>query len=403
MASAEIPLTKGPVLDQTVPERTDRFKHKVQKLYERLDGMQESMHSSAHGKRGISLPTMASRSICGWEYLELVQNCRQIPPRRAELRESCGSWPAFAMDPDIRGIFLLGHDFGDLLRPVGNVCPLYRSVPQGLDLLGIAVRDLDTLFKHRQFWHNPEQLTSSGWQWHRPGLLFEICVERNGTICECRRVQEFLAPGAKVGGWFETTQPAPLEPLEQMGGLIFGDPKRILDKIHRKNDVRTYPPAIDAAAIEFAQLVSDQLVCGPLTLSKGSSPDEANSFAEDVVSDSMQIEPNPASIPDATSIDEPALHTSLPKASVSELSSHANNLLLESGYDLQIESTLTDAHTLPGSSSSPLSDGASDRYIDQWASQSEHAKESCLEGFQQSLANSRLVLRRKRGHETLRT
>lgn len=401
-ARAEIPLMKGPVLDQTVPQRIDRFKHQVQKLYERLDGMQESMHSVAHHKRGLSLPTKASRSICGWEYLELVLNYRQIAARRRDLRESCGSWPAFAMDRDIRGIFLLGHDFGDLLRPLGTVCPLYTSVPQGLDLLGIAVRDLETLFKQRESWCDPEQLTSSGWHWHRPGLLFESCVRRNGTICQCRRVQEFLAPGAKVGRWFDTTQPTPLGRLEPMGGLIFGEPKRSLDKIHREYDVKTYSPAICVAAINSAQLVSGQLPSEPLSSPKSSSLDETDSATGHTVSDARFICPSAPSIPEATSIDELAAHASLVTPSASDLLSKMDHSSMESGYRLQVESALEDELTSSGTPSSVPSEGASYKYSDQQASQSDYAKESCLDEPQKSSADPRLGLKHKKGHETLR-
>lgn len=236
MSQAQTPLIRGPVLNRPVPEGTIYFKDKVQELYGRLDKMQ------AHGseKSFPSLPTETSRTICGWEYLELVANAKQMNAKQVELSQTCGSWPAFAIDPDIRGIFLFGHGFGDILCPVGDVCPLYRSLPEGLDLLGVTVADLATLLKHRGFWDDPGRVTSSGWVWHRPSLLFEPCNSQDEIKCQCDRIQAFRPPFPAKTLWLGKPKVTPPNVLEPGGAVIFGAYKRTFDKIYRKHEISAY-------------------------------------------------------------------------------------------------------------------------------------------------------------------
>lgn len=216
MSRANIVLRKGPMMNRTATEGTVTFKNKVQELYERLDRMQ----ADAPDKPILRLPTEASRTLVGWEYLELVKRAKLMSAKKTVLQGTCGQWPSFAMDPDIRGIFLFGHDFGDLLRPVGDVCPLYKSIPEGLDFLGLMVEDLKTLCKDRGSWPDPEQITSSGWVLHRSGLLFDSCVDSS----RCNRVQTFLNPFSTKLPWFSNIPSVPLGSLEPKGAIIIGQP-----------------------------------------------------------------------------------------------------------------------------------------------------------------------------------
>lgn len=239
MSQAQTPLIRGPVLNRPVPEGTVYFKDKVQELYGRLDKMQ----ADESEKSFPSLPTETSRTICGWEYLELVANVKQMNAKQVELSQTCGSWPAFAMDPDIRGIFLFGQGFGDILCPVGDVCPLYRSLPEGLDLLGVTVADLATLLKHRGFWDDPGRVTSSGWAWHRPSLLFEPCNSQDETKCQCDRIQALRPPFPAKSLRLGKARVTPPDFLEPGGAVIFGGYKRTFDKIYRKHEISAYAQA----------------------------------------------------------------------------------------------------------------------------------------------------------------
>ena len=225
MKNALVPLMKGPLLSQTAAEGTLYFKDKVQELYERLEGM----HADAPSSPFLVFLNEASRSVRGWEYLEFVKNSRMMNSKLVVFQETCGSWPSLAIDPDVRGIFLIGEGFGDILRPVGDVCPLYRSVPKGLDYLALTVRDLMAWSSERETWDGQERLTSSGWAWHKPDLLFEPCNGQSfagdASHCSCKRVQAFLGPPGNRSPWFGRTRPVPPGSLKPKGAVIFGQPK----------------------------------------------------------------------------------------------------------------------------------------------------------------------------------
>jgi hypothetical protein len=225
MANALVPLMKGPLLNHTAAEGTLYFKDKVQELYERLEGM----HADAPSSPFLSFLNEASRSVRGWEYLEFVKNSRTMNSKLVVFRETCGSWPSLATDPEVRGIFLVGEGFGDILRPVGGVCPLYQSVPKGLDYLALTVTDLLALSSDREAWDGQERLTSSGWAWHKPDLLFEPCngqyFAKEVSHCSCKRVQEFLGPSGNRSSWFGRTRHVTPGSLEPKGAVIFGQPR----------------------------------------------------------------------------------------------------------------------------------------------------------------------------------
>lgn len=166
-----------------------------------------------------------SRYIYGWEYLDFIRDTVNMDLKQICLQRTCGSWPRFTRDPDVKGIFLLGNSFGSLLKPVGSHCPGYECIPEGRDYLGLPVNILSALYSQRGFTGQQQRLTKEI-TWHRPNLLFEPCgshgLAANGGRCECDRIQNFRFLGSK------TFDPELIPPgtLVADGAVIFGESDR---------------------------------------------------------------------------------------------------------------------------------------------------------------------------------
>jgi hypothetical protein len=233
ISRAHIPLRKGIVMSQSRAGGTLYFKDKVLEYFERLDRMQA--HASDQPPPSVSVEV--STYIHGWEYLEFVKSPRQMNVKQVKLLNSSGSWPLFAKDPNVNGIFMIGQGFGELLRPTKDTCPLYRSIPKGRDFLGVEVSFLAAMYEESGSSRDQERLTSTGWAWHRPSLLFEPCPSQcsseTGDTCHCDRIQDFLAPSTTGFSRLWKARLRPPGQLESKGAAIFGLPRVKNSKLSR--------------------------------------------------------------------------------------------------------------------------------------------------------------------------
>lgn len=323
ISKAHIPLKKGILLSQTGADGTLYFKDKVLEFYERLDRMQSHVCSQPP----MTVSVDFSRNIHGWEYLELIKSPRQMHAKQVKLRNNCGSWPSFAKDPNINGIFMIGHGFGDLLRPVKDVCPLYQSIPEGLDYLGVAVSSLAAMYEEHGSSDDQGQLTSSGWAWHCPGLLFEPCNNRclpgNMNIYQCDRVQDFLAPSSTgiTNLWKPKLRPP--GPLKLDGAAIFGLPRVKNARISRSSNgdgaAREFQPTISASSrlvTSLETLSSTSTSCFSTTSDFLDLDDRSSTVVQFTPASSILSDPDagwPDSVISQSTMSSSTLVTSMPK------------------------------------------------------------------------------------------
>jgi hypothetical protein len=164
--------------------------------------------------------------------------------------EGAEGWTQYARQ--IKAIVLLGHGFGEIIRPSSLLevapCCDWSSVPAGQDLFAASLKTLREIAEGypTEF---PNQLTSEI-RWHQPNNLFEpFCLQSNTkrsrpkTRQSCQRIQEmFQGPLRTVGLVKHPTPNACFDVQHEMTSrlgpaVIFGRPKKVMPNfVHRMLD-----------------------------------------------------------------------------------------------------------------------------------------------------------------------
>ncbi|KAI1127754.1 hypothetical protein F5Y10DRAFT_265772 [Nemania abortiva] len=186
-----------------------RFKKEVKRLYEILDRLWENDYDRKSKSLQLGLPSKTS--VSGWEYMEVVRNCKRLSPRMIDLRNTCGRWNDYAKD--IRALVLFGANFGDVLKPAcsDTVCSNFSSLPSDGCYLAVRVDVLEDLFNQQGSLKDQAKLTPSGYTLDASKRFYGPCNNvrhQNGGPCTSRhvlRVVKRSVPGAiliplKLGG-----------------------------------------------------------------------------------------------------------------------------------------------------------------------------------------------------------
>ncbi|KAK7598481.1 hypothetical protein V3481_000107 [Fusarium oxysporum f. sp. vasinfectum] len=190
------------------------FKHEFKSLHATIDGLwaQDYVNQKSHA---MKLSLSLNPSISGWEYMDLVEPRRWMPPKSANLSNKCGRWNEYARG--IQALIFFGSGFGDILSAASppNVCPALTSVPKGHFCLGIRVDTLERLFTVQGSLKDQARLTANGLTLSGSDDLFKANDETAGQRCGPRRLVQFIKPGLTRG---EHTS----LPLETNGAFIIG-------------------------------------------------------------------------------------------------------------------------------------------------------------------------------------
>lgn len=140
--------------------KESRFKDEVKLLYSSIDGLWA--HDYAVDSKLVKLKIDLGQSVSGWEYMDIVKNCKWMPPKSANLRKTCGKWNHYAKD--IQAIVLFGGCFGDIFKPAvpSAVCSAFLSVPRDECYLAVRVSVLEHLFERQGSLEDQRKLTDSG-------------------------------------------------------------------------------------------------------------------------------------------------------------------------------------------------------------------------------------------------
>ncbi|KAI1031158.1 hypothetical protein LB504_000053 [Fusarium proliferatum] len=190
------------------------FKHEFESLYATIDGLwaQDYLNSKSYAmKLGLSLKP----SISGWEYMDLVEPRRWMPPKTTNLTNKCGRWNEYTRD--IKALIFFRSGFGDILSATSppNVCPALTSVPKGHFCLGIRVDTLERLFTVQGSLEDQARLTASGLALSGSTELFRVNDGTPGQRCGPRRLVQFIKPRLTKGEHNSL-------PLKTNGAVIIG-------------------------------------------------------------------------------------------------------------------------------------------------------------------------------------
>ncbi|GKU11119.1 unnamed protein product [Fusarium langsethiae] len=191
------------------------FKHEFKSLYATIDGLWAQDYVN-HKSHAISLSLSLWPSISGWEYMDVVEPRRWMPPKSVNLRGKCGLWNEYARE--IQALVFFGSGFGDMLSAASppNVCSALSSVPKGHFCLGIRVDTLERLFTVQGSFRDQTRLTTNGLTLSGSKDLFTFSDETDGQQCGPRRLAQFIKPGL-------TRRKPTSIPLERNGAIIIGD------------------------------------------------------------------------------------------------------------------------------------------------------------------------------------
>lgn len=221
------------------------FEHLVRQTWSILEQIRDHQ-SRLLASPGIGLRGTDREKLEGFGFRDIVQGEGPLRPRVATLEPSGRGWVDFIKE--VGAITLLGHSFGELIRPTEEVsnqlCIHWKRVPRNQDYLTTRVSTLESICeKYGDSEANPLEL-AQGIYWHKADKLFEACdcdSARKSTKCD--RVQVLLPPslGSK-------RHPHPFK--YQEGAVIFGRSKKY--SLHWPN---TGPPEV----LTHEQAVVDDL------------------------------------------------------------------------------------------------------------------------------------------------
>lgn len=213
------------------------FKHEVIRLSKILDGLRQQLYP-----RGSSLrwQPRLSRTIVGWEYSEMVDDCTENTPKGVRLGKDCGDWHRYARDSRVIPFFCSKVGDVETITPkdLESVCPVFRTLPEGRSHLAIRIPAL--LHKYERQGCRGGQLTPSGYTLSGPDNAFKPChcvtgidrapatsgdirpypptgQEGSGVHCKCVRTYQ-IEKGGKTKGCFRLSR---LEKMDS-GAIIVG-------------------------------------------------------------------------------------------------------------------------------------------------------------------------------------
>ncbi|RBR10950.1 hypothetical protein FVER53590_29918 [Fusarium verticillioides] len=182
-----------------------RFKYEAKLLYSTVDGLWAQSYAS--GGTAVKLGVKFGQNVTGWEYMDVVNNVKVIPPKSVDLKRSCGRWNDYA--EDIQALLLFGADFGDILTPgSSNLCLNYKCLPRDECYLGVRVDTLQWLFDRQGSSQDQKKLSPSGFTLQGSQDLFRPCA----GICSDHVVRIVK----------QSKGHCPL-PLEKNGAIIIGE------------------------------------------------------------------------------------------------------------------------------------------------------------------------------------
>ncbi|KAI0528493.1 hypothetical protein GGR58DRAFT_509252 [Xylaria digitata] len=208
-----------------------RFKEEVKLLYSTLDGLRANIYPCEGRSLKLGRPFKLTASTSGWEYMEVVRNCRRMSPKTIELRKTCGRWNDYAKD--IEALVLFGANFGDILKPtsVGTICSTFSSLPRNECYLAVRADALKDLFDQQGSPEDQAKLTPSGYTLNGSRTLYRPCydVEHRRGPCIARRMLQIVKRSIHRNA---------LIPLQSGGAVIIGETKTgpIQNILHREQD-----------------------------------------------------------------------------------------------------------------------------------------------------------------------
>ncbi|KAI0913903.1 hypothetical protein F4823DRAFT_639703 [Ustulina deusta] len=222
--------TRPQISSSALKER--RFKEEVKLLYSILDGLWANTYEGEGTSLKLGLPFKQTASTSGWEYMEVVRNCRRMSPKTIELRKTCGRWNVYAKD--IQALVLFGANFGDILKPesAGTICSTFSSLPRNECYLAVRADVLEDLFDQQGSLEDQAKLTPSGYTLNGLRTLYRPCNDvghRMGGSCTSRRVLRIVKHSIHEN--------VPI-PLELDGAIIIGETRTGLFRniLHREQE-----------------------------------------------------------------------------------------------------------------------------------------------------------------------
>lgn len=136
--------------------------------------------------------TYRGRSISGHELMDLVTCESPFRLKKHSLKWPRGGWPYLTRDVQI---VLFSRGMGEVLRPnsvhTGEMCPSWKTLPKGADLLAAPIKSLLHLATRNGREKSAECLME-GYKWHSPRDSFTYCCvhrERSSATCKCEPLQ----------------------------------------------------------------------------------------------------------------------------------------------------------------------------------------------------------------------
>ncbi|KAI0970210.1 hypothetical protein F4678DRAFT_480447 [Xylaria arbuscula] len=199
-----------------------RFKEEVKLLFSTFDGLWANDYECQGTQLKLELPFKQTASTFGWEYMDVVRNCRRMLPKTIELRKTCGRWNVYAKD--IQALVLFGANFGDILKPASamTICSTFSSLPKNECYLAVRADVLEGLFNQQGSLGDRRRLTPSGYTLIGPESPYKPCDNdrhRKGESCNDTRVLRVVK--RPIQGKVPIL-------LELNGAIIIGDTKTSL-------------------------------------------------------------------------------------------------------------------------------------------------------------------------------
>jgi hypothetical protein len=187
-----------------------------QKMVENTWEMLEFLHSDLQTKKMPKPFSLLSTSLLGYEFRQCAEEASSFNLRRTSLASSADGWVSLVKNSG--NLVLFGRGFGDLMLPQDDdsgICPLWRTVPHGRDLMATSVRVLEQIYDQVPAQGSRRYLSQSKLEWHRGDTqLFEACSSPQSE-CSCQRAQKITS--------CRHTSCKPPDNLIPTGGVIFGD------------------------------------------------------------------------------------------------------------------------------------------------------------------------------------
>jgi hypothetical protein len=202
---------------------------RVRDLYEILELMYDSW------KRRKNTPGVALESLNmkleGWKFQDVVELENDMNPVVAKLDGSADDW--LRMVRHVNTVVLIGNGFGDMMRPMGDFCTNWGSVPQKDFCVAVPVSRLKRIAqKYGDPRMRPIKLTPDVFWPINQHPFICTCASASG-ISICHRGQTLRSNGLRSG----TLQLDILTAAEHVNGaVIFGGRRSVKQVAQRATD-----------------------------------------------------------------------------------------------------------------------------------------------------------------------